>query len=187
MTDDLSFGDIRCEHDRDMLSIRPTLVWTGRMLFFVLCGIVIFVGLGAGCAVAFDNYRAEGGWSMWLAIAGAILFALLALACVAGIWGIMRMSRPLVFDRVGDTINRGNDHPGKMSDIAYVSVEKVNEEDDVVIHFKDPNQKQYSTQLANMSGGADSRVAILVAKFARVKATGFQGSVLYDPAAHVHH
>jgi hypothetical protein len=182
MTDDLSFGDLRCEQDGDVLSIRPTIAWTGRMIFFICCGMLVMIGLAAGCVGGWMHYREEGGWSMWLCIAGAIVFALLALLCVAGIYGILRMSRPLVLDRVADTISRGSDAPGKISEVDRVSVEKVVEEDDVVIHFKDPEQKKYDTHLSNMSGGADSRVAILLATFIGVKAHGFQGGVLYDPA-----
>jgi hypothetical protein len=34
-----------------------------------------------------------------------------------------------------------------------------------------------------MSGGADSRIAKLIARFISVKAIGFQGSILFDPAS----
>lgn len=183
MTDDLSFGDLRCVQEDDVLTIRPTFAWTARMLFFICCGIAVFLGLTAACASGWLHYSDEGGWSMWLCIAGVVVFALLAILCVAGIWGILHMGRPLVFDRLADTITRGSKTPGKISEVDRISVEKVIDEDGVVVHFKDPEQQQYDTHLSNMSGGADSRVAILIAKFLGVKAHGFQGGVLFDPAA----
>jgi len=107
MVEDLSFGDLRCQQDGDVLTIRPTVAWAGRMIFFVCCGILVFVGLTAGCVSGWLHYREEGGWSAWLCIAGAIVFGLLALLCLVGIYGILRMARPLVLDRIADTISRG--------------------------------------------------------------------------------
>jgi hypothetical protein len=183
MNETLSFGDIRCDTDGDTLRIRPTVAWTVRMIFFAIVGLAICLGITAACVGGFLSYQEQGDWSMWLCLAGAALFVLLAICSVFGAWALMRMSKPLTFDRLSDSITRGSDSPGKISEVAHIAVEKLNDEDAVVLHFKDAEKKHYDTYFSNMSGGADSRIAKLIARFISVKAIGFQGSILFDPAS----